>query len=56
MIAVLRWVDGLEPKQIAERLGMNPRSVRTSLHRTKKKMRTQLGVAEPQKILREETT
>lgn len=56
MIAMLRWVDGLEPKEIAERLGMNARSVRTSLHRIKKKMRTQLGVAEPRKILREETT
>jgi RNA polymerase sigma factor (sigma-70 family) len=54
-IAMMRWVDGLEPKEIAERLGMNPRSVRTSLHRTRKKMRAQLGVAEPERILREET-
>jgi RNA polymerase sigma factor (sigma-70 family) len=51
-IAMMRWVDGLEPQEIASRLGMNPRSVRTSLHRTKKKMRTVLGVAEPRKILR----
>jgi RNA polymerase sigma factor (sigma-70 family) len=55
-IAVMRWVDGLEPQEIAKQLGMNPRSVRTSLHRTKKKMRTVLGVAEPRKVLREKTT
>ena len=55
MIAMMRWVEGQEPKQIAEQLGMNPRTVRTTLHRTKKKMRAQLGVAEPQRILREET-
>jgi hypothetical protein len=30
--------------------------VRTSLHRTKKKLRVQLGVAEPERILREGTT
>jgi RNA polymerase sigma factor (sigma-70 family) len=46
-IAIMRWVDGLEPQEIASQLGMNPRSVRTSLHRTKKKMRTVLGVAGP---------
>jgi len=51
-IAMMRWVDGLEPQEIAGRLGMNPRSVRSSLHRTKKKMRTVLGVDEPRKILR----
>jgi len=55
-IAVMRWIDGLEPQEIAIQLGMNPQSVRTSLHRTKKKMRTELGVAEPRKILREKTT
>lgn len=55
-IAMMRWVDGLEPQEIARQLGMNPRSVRTSLHRTKKKMRTELGVAEPRRILREKTT
>lgn len=55
-IAVMRWIDGLEPQEIASQLGMNPQSVRTSLHRTKKKMRTELGVAEPRKILREKTT
>ena len=54
-IAMMRWVDGLEPQEIASRLGMNPRSVRTSLHRTKKKMRTVLGVDEPRKIAGEAT-
>jgi RNA polymerase sigma factor (sigma-70 family) len=56
MIAIMRWVDGMEPKEIASQLAMNPRSVRSSLHRTQKKMRRELGVAEPQKILREGTT
>ena len=51
-IAMMRWIDGLEPKEIARQLGMNPHSVRTSLHRTKKKMRTVLGVDEPRKVLR----
>jgi RNA polymerase sigma factor (sigma-70 family) len=55
-IAMMRWIDGLEPQEIARQLGMNPRSVRTSLHRTKKKMRAELGVAEPRRILREKTT
>jgi RNA polymerase sigma-70 factor (ECF subfamily) len=56
MIAVMRYVDGLEPKEIAEELAMNPHTVRTSLHRTVKKMRTQLGIAEPRKVFKEETT
>ena len=55
-IAMMRWIDGLKPQEIAGQLGMNPRSVRTSLHRTRKKMRTALGVAEPRKTLREKTT
>jgi RNA polymerase sigma factor (sigma-70 family) len=55
-IAMMRWVDGLEPKEIADQLGMNPHSVRSSLHRTQKKMRKYLGIAEPQKILREGMT
>lgn len=48
-IAMMRWVDGLDPQEIAGRLGVNPRTVRSSLHRTKKKMRTVLGVDEPRK-------
>lgn len=51
-IAMMRWIDGLEPQEIAARLGVNPRTVRTSLHRTKKKMRAVLGVGEPRKIRR----
>ena len=51
-IAMMRWIDGLEPQVIADRLGVNPRTVRTSLHRTRKKMRTVLGVDEPRKIRR----
>lgn len=56
MIAMMRWVDGLEPKEIADQLGLNARTVRTSLHRTRKKMRARLGIAEPHKILSEGTT
>ena len=56
IIAVMRWVDGMEPKEIAGRLGVKSSTVRTSLYRITKKMRTQLGVAEPRKILREEST
>ncbi len=57
VIATMRWVEGLEQKQIADRLGLNVITVRTSLHRTKKKMRAELGIAaEPQRILTEETT
>lgn len=53
LIALLRWVDGLEPKEIAEQLKMNPRSVRTSLHRTKKRMRQEFGIAGALKVLGE---
>ena len=56
VIAVMRWVDALEPKEIAEQLGLNVCTVRTSLHRTSKKMRAHLGItAEPGRVLREET-
>ena len=56
IIAMMAWVDGLKPKEIAEELGLNALTIRKSLHRTRKKMRTRFGVAEPQRILREETT
>ena len=52
MIAVMAWVDELEPKEIAEQLGIPGAKVRKSLHQTRKKMRAELGIAEPQKILR----
>lgn len=54
MIAVMAWVEGLKPKEIAEELGIKSLMVRKSLHQIRKKMRTQFGVAEPQRILREE--
>jgi len=56
MIAMLRWVEGLETQEIADRLGMKASSVRSSLNRARKKMRRQLGVAEPERVLREGTT
>jgi RNA polymerase sigma factor (sigma-70 family) len=57
VIAMMRWAEGLEPKQIADRLELNVITVRTSLYRTRRKMRTHLGIAaEPQRILTEETT
>lgn len=58
-IAMMRWADGLEPREIAIRLGMNPRTVRTSLHRTKRKMLKALGIpeaklqSEPMRVLGE---
>jgi RNA polymerase sigma factor (sigma-70 family) len=56
MIAMLRWTEGLEPQEIAELLEVNARSVRSSLHRTTKKLRIRLGVEEPERILREGAT
>ena len=56
MIAMMAWVDGLKPKEIAEQLDMKDLTVRKSLYQTRKKMRAELGVAEPQRILRKETT
>jgi RNA polymerase sigma factor (sigma-70 family) len=56
VIAMMAWVDGLKPKEIAERLRLKAPTIRKSLHLTRKKIRTQLGVAEPQRILREERT
>ncbi len=53
MIAMMAWVEGLKPKEIAEQLGIKNLTVRKSLHRTRKKMRTEFG-AEPRRILREE--
>lgn len=54
VIAVMAWVEGLTPKEIAEQLGLKNLTVRKSLYQTRKKMRAQLGVAEPRRILREE--
>lgn len=55
MIAIMAWIEGLKPREIAEQLGMSSLTVRKSLHQTRKKMRAKLGIAEPQRILREET-
>jgi RNA polymerase sigma factor (sigma-70 family) len=56
VIAVMRYIEGRQPQEIADELHINPSTVRTSLHRTAKKMRTQVGVAEPRKVFKEETT
>ena len=57
-IAVMRYLENLEPNVIAEMLGRNPVTVRTSLWRTNRKMRKQLGIdANPQATIpRRETT
>jgi RNA polymerase sigma factor (sigma-70 family) len=56
LIAVLRWVEGLEPKEIARLLEVNNVTVRTTLHRITGKMRRQLGIAaKPARVLREGT-
>jgi RNA polymerase sigma factor (sigma-70 family) len=56
-IAVMRFIENLEPADIAHALGMNQVTVRTSLHRISKGMRRQLGIAsKPQKIIPGETT
>jgi len=56
-IAALRWIEGLEPKEISDLLDINVTTVRTSLHRISRRMRKQLGVAaKPETILREGTT
>lgn len=54
-VAVMAWIEGLKPREIAEQMGMKNSAVRKSLHQTRKKMRAHLGVAEPRKMLREET-
>jgi RNA polymerase sigma factor (sigma-70 family) len=45
-IAVMHFIDELEPIEIARRLGRKPSTVRTSLHRTREKMRRQLGITD----------
>ena len=54
-VAVMAWIEGLKPREIAEQLGMKNLTVRKLLHQTRKRMRAHLGVAEPQRILRKET-
>jgi RNA polymerase sigma factor (sigma-70 family) len=56
-IAVMYFIDGLKPKDIARILGQNVGTVRGSLHRTRKRMRRQLGIAnEPKRIIPREGT
>jgi RNA polymerase sigma factor (sigma-70 family) len=57
-IAQMRYVEELEPSVIAERLGLNAVTVRTSLWRTHRKMRRYLGIAAESQVLipRRETT
>ena len=51
-IAEMRYVEGLEPSAIAERLGRNVVTVRTSLWRTHRKMSRHLGItAESQALI-----
>jgi RNA polymerase sigma factor (sigma-70 family) len=57
-IAVLRYVEGLEPSVIAERLGRNVATVRTSLWRTRLRARRHLGIEDVSQMLipRQEAT
>jgi RNA polymerase sigma factor (sigma-70 family) len=56
-IAIMHFKENLEPIAIARILGRNVVTVRTSLHRTSKKMRRHLGVTdEPQRAIPRETT
>jgi RNA polymerase sigma factor (sigma-70 family) len=56
-IAEMRYVENLEPSVIAERLGRNVVTVRTSLWRTKLKARRHLGIDDASQVLipRQET-
>jgi RNA polymerase sigma factor (sigma-70 family) len=55
-IAMMRWGEGLQPKEIAKQLGLNVRTVRTSLYRTRKKMRIRLGiVGDPPRVFTKES-
>jgi RNA polymerase sigma factor (sigma-70 family) len=56
-IAMMHWGEGLPPKEIAKQLGLNAISVRTSLYRTRKKMRIRLGIVDdPPRVFTKETT
>jgi RNA polymerase sigma factor (sigma-70 family) len=55
-IALLHFIENLEPIDIARRLGRNVVTVRTSIWRTNRKIRRQLGIVnEPQRIIPRET-
>jgi RNA polymerase sigma factor (sigma-70 family) len=55
LLAVLRWIEGMQPKEIAELLGMTDSRVRGRLSEIADMMRTELGIARPRKVLKEET-
>jgi RNA polymerase sigma factor (sigma-70 family) len=56
-IAVLHYIENLEPADIARQLGRNVITVRTSLWRTRAKLRRRLGVgAETQRVVPREMT
>lgn len=57
-IAEMRYLENLEPNVIAEMLGRKAVTVRTSLWRTNRKMRRQLGIAAKSQVAipRRETT
>jgi RNA polymerase sigma factor (sigma-70 family) len=57
-IAIMHYRENLEPSVIAEMLGRNEVTVRTSLWRTRRKMRRQLGVTAKSQVVipRRETT
>ncbi len=56
-IAALYYMENLRPTQIAHELGLNVITVRTSLWRTRMKLRRRLGVrAEPRRAIPRETT
>ena len=50
-IALMRYVENLEPRDIAQRLGMKAVTVRTSLWRTNRKIRGHLGIAAESPVL-----
>ena len=56
-IAVMYFIENLEPRDIARILGRNVVTVRGSLHRTRKEIRKRLGiVVEAQRTISRETT
>lgn len=56
-IAIMRWGEGLPPKEIARLLGIKAVTVRASLYKTRQKMRARLGVVgEPPREYTKETT
>jgi RNA polymerase sigma factor (sigma-70 family) len=56
-IAEMHYVENLEPSIIARRLGRKVVTVRTSLWRTRREIRKQLGIStEPRRVIPRETT